>query len=84
MPMDPLSLLAAGVIFATVLFFLLGIAAQGSGSTLARQRLEALKRGTAGDDSALEARTFTTRVLAPLLHGVVRGFGGLDRPSSRP
>ncbi|MHB8377319.1 MAG: type II secretion system F family protein [Dehalococcoidia bacterium] len=77
MPMDPLSLLAAGVIFATVLFFLLGIAAQGSGSTLARQRLEGLKRGTGADDSAREARTFTTRVLAPVLHVAVRGFGGL-------
>ncbi|MDE3095643.1 MAG: type II secretion system F family protein [Chloroflexota bacterium] len=77
MPIDPLALLAAGLIAATVLFFVLGLAATGPGSALARQRLEALKRGAAADEPPIESHSLQARVLAPLFQGGVRAFGSL-------
>lgn len=77
MPMDPLALLAAGLIAATVLFFVLGLAASGSGSALARQRLEALKRGATPDEPPIGSHSLQARVLSPLFQAAVRAFGSL-------
>src|SRR6185437_2432788 len=78
MSVDITSTLAAGVIFATVLFFMLGLATgQTTGSTAARQRLEGLTRGPGYDEPVLETRPFTGRVLAPVMHAIVGGFGSL-------
>ncbi|MBF6599662.1 MAG: type II secretion system F family protein [Dehalococcoidia bacterium] len=74
---DVTSALAAAVIFATVLFFILGLATtQTAGNAAARQRLEGLTRG-GFDELPAEARPFSARVLLPALHGVARGFGSL-------
>jgi tight adherence protein C len=77
MHLDGTSAAAAGLIFATVLFFILGLASQGGGGSLARQRLEAFKRGAQPDEVVPEARTFSERVITPILHGLIAGLGVL-------
>jgi len=77
MHLDATSAAAAGLIFATVLFFILGLASQGGGSSVARQRLESFKRGAQPEDTTPEVRSFSERVLGPLLHGVIAGLGAL-------
>jgi tight adherence protein C len=76
---DTLSLVTALVVFGAVLFLVLGLIAGGSGGSVARARLEALKRGPAGyepepDDAA---RPFSQRVLLPMLQGAAGGLGKL-------
>src|SRR5574338_403822 len=77
MPLDTTSAAAAGLIFATVLFFILGLASQSGGSSVARQRLESFKRGATPDEALPEVRTFSDRVITPLLHGIIGGLGAI-------
>lgn len=77
MPLDATSAAAAALIFGTVLFFILGLAVQGGGSSLARQRLEAFKRGGQPEESAADVRTFSERVVSPLLKGATGALGAL-------
>lgn len=77
MPLDATSAAAAALIFGTVLFFILGLAVQGGGSSLARQRLEAFKRGGQPEESAPDVRTFSERVVSPLLKGATGALGAL-------
>jgi tight adherence protein C len=75
--MDAMTVATAGLVFGTVLFFVLGLARAGSGSPAARQRLEAFKRGAQPEEIVPEAPSFGERMIKPVLQGMVRGFGGL-------
>jgi tight adherence protein C len=76
--MDPLALLAAGVIFGAIVFLCIGLFAGGTGSAQARERLQAFKRG--GQDLGdLEPAgpNFKARVISPIFGGLARGLGNL-------
>lgn len=77
--MDYGAVLIAFVIFATIVFALLGMTASGqsSAAVAARQRLEGFKRGGPDATAQVEHPAFGARVLAPLLHGAAESFGGL-------
>lgn len=78
MNFDVTSAAAAGLIFLTVLFVLLAFASsRGSGSALARQRLEGFTRGMPQEELAPQIDGFGSRVLGPMLQAVVRGFGAI-------
>jgi tight adherence protein C len=75
--MDQMALVSAGVIALTVLFGFLAIAGNSAGGgTMARQRLESLKRGPEVDIEP-RAPSVRERVLAPAFRALVRGFGSL-------
>jgi tight adherence protein C len=78
MNFDVMSAGAAGLIFLTVLFVLLAFAnSRGSGSALARQRLEGFTRGMPQEELGPQVEGFGSRVLGPIVQGVVRGFGAI-------
>jgi tight adherence protein C len=76
---DPFALITAAAIGATILFLVLALGSSGaaSGTTVARQRLEGFKRGTANQEVAPVAPTFGERVVTPFFRGITRGFGNL-------
>src|SRR4051794_26057320 len=74
-----LPLLTAIVVFGTVLFLILAlVSGKSNAGTLARQRLEAFKRG-AGEPQFEEAERvgFGARVISPMLGGAARGLGNI-------
>ncbi len=77
--MDYGAVLIAFVVFAAIVFALLGMTASGqsSAAVAARHRLEGFKRGGPDAPAKIENPAFGERVLAPLLHGAAEGFGGL-------
>jgi tight adherence protein C len=75
--MDQMALVTAGVIALTVLFGFLALVSGGAGGgTMARQRLDSLKRGPEIDVDQ-GAPSMRERVLAPAFRALVRGFGSL-------
>jgi tight adherence protein C len=74
--LDPLALGSAAAIFGTVVFFVLGLTARAGGS-MARQRLEAFKRGPLELEPEIEVPSFRQRMVSPLLHVATRGLGSL-------
>jgi tight adherence protein C len=74
--LDPLAVGSAAAIFGMVLFFVLGVTAR-SGGSMARQRLESFKRGSADMEVELEVPSFSQRMIAPLVQGAARGLGNL-------
>jgi tight adherence protein C len=76
---DPLAFAVAAVIFATVLFLVLGLTSGGGGrgQSIARQRLEGFKRGQVEQEPVDVTPSFKTRVLSPLGRGLVNGLGSL-------
>ncbi len=77
--MDLLPLVAALLIFATVFFLVLSLAsgAAGGGNTLARQRLDALTRGTPEQETKAQRAGAGTRLIGPLFGSLTRALGGL-------
>jgi len=74
-----LPLIAAIVVFGTILFLILGlVSGRSNAGSLARQRLEAFKRG-GGEPELLEAERsgFGARVVTPMLGGAARGLGNI-------
>jgi len=75
--LDPLALAGAAAVCGTVVFFVLGLTARAAGGTLARQRLEAFKRGAVEFEVEQEVPGFSQRMLAPVFRGAARGLGNL-------
>jgi tight adherence protein C len=77
--MDPLPLIAAVLIFATVFFLVLGFASAtaSGGNTLARQRLDALTRGAPEQDANAQREGISRRVVGPAFGSIVRLVGSL-------
>lgn len=74
--MDAMTIATAGLVFGTVLFFVLGLSRVGGRSSSALDRLGSIKPN-AGEELAQAAPSFGARMVTPLLQGIVRGFGGL-------
>jgi tight adherence protein C len=74
---DMTPLLIALLVFGTVFFLLLGLAAGSRGSSLARERLEGFKRGGQPADVPEETSGFRQRVLMAILGGLANGLGNL-------
>jgi tight adherence protein C len=77
--MDVLPLVAALLIFATVFFLVLSLASgtAGGGNALARQRLDALTRGTPEQEAKTQREGVGTRLVGPMFGGITRGLGNL-------
>ncbi|MEX2245915.1 MAG: type II secretion system F family protein [Dehalococcoidia bacterium] len=73
-----MALLTAALICGTVLFLVLGLLPGQAQSTLARERLEAFKRGAQGGGEVEPGSpSFSARVLAPGLHNAAGALGKL-------
>src|SRR4051812_36300072 len=74
-----LPLITAIVVFGTILFLILGlVSGKSNAGILARQRLEAFKRGAGEPEMATTERVgFGARVVSPLFGGAARGLGNI-------
>src|SRR5439155_274349 len=74
-----LPLITAIVVFCTILFLILGlISGRSNAGSLARQRLEAFKRGGGEPEAAgTERAGFGARVVSPMFGGAARGLGNV-------
>jgi tight adherence protein C len=75
--LDPLALGGAAAIFGTVVFFVLGVTARAASGNMARQRLEAFKRGAVDMEPEAIVPSFGQRMLKPVLGGATRALGSL-------
>jgi tight adherence protein C len=77
--MDLLPIAAAGLIFATVFFLVLSLAAgsTGGGNVLARQRLDALTRGLPEQDTKAQRAGAGSRLIGPMFGSMTRAMGSL-------
>src|SRR6266487_5834620 len=74
-----LPLITAIVVFGTILFLILGlISGRSNAGSLARQRLEACKRGGSEPEVGdTERAGFGARVVSPMFGGAARGLGNI-------
>src|SRR5438105_10312346 len=74
-----LPLITAIVVFGSVLFLILAmVSGKSNAGSLARQRLEAFKRGGGEPDIVETERVgFSARVVSPMLGGAARGLGNI-------
>ncbi len=76
--MDLFSIVTALVVFGTILFLILGVVAgSGTAGNLARQRLDAFRRGAEPEAPTATRAAFGDRVMSPVLGGAVRALGNI-------
>ncbi len=77
--MDPLAILVALFVFATIVCFVLGIASggQSQSSAAARARLDGFRQGGTDPELTIARVGIMSRVFGPALHGAAAAFGNL-------